>query len=105
MDGCIEDACLGASVMLAYKYAHGIIKHPHIIEASALGAFALEMDDGGACKIIIPVSCFLDAVAEVHILAIHKEALIEAACFFQHIFPGHHESPCQHIHHMVFFRI
>src|SRR4051812_31943950 len=101
MNGCLEKPCPCSAIVLAHKYAHGLVKHAHIIQASPACAFALEMNDGRASKIIIPVSRLLDPIAKVNTLPIQKEIFIKAAPFIQHFSSHHQVGTRQHIHFMV----
>src|SRR5258706_3337381 len=87
--------------MFADKNAHGIIKHPHIIQASFPGAFTFKVNNAALCEIKIPVSFFLYPVTEIHIFPIHKKCFIKTTYLIQYLFFNHDKSTGKNIYFMI----
>ena len=81
MDEQRKQAALIATEMFARKNDHGVIEHPHIVQATFFGAFSFIVNDGGVGQVIVCVAGLHNALAEVQIFAIHKKGFIEQAYF------------------------
>ncbi len=105
MNQQVKKTSPAAAIVLSYKNAHGIIKHPDIIHTPFSCTLSFEMYDTAFSKIIILISGFLYAVTQIHILSIHKKSLIKASCFIQHLLSYHHKCAGQHIYFIIFIFI
>ena len=87
LDHYVKKLCFALAKVLAGEDGHGLIEHPHVVEAALLGAFALVVDDLCLREIVVLVTRLDDAVAQIDVLAIHEEGLVQQADLIQHGFP------------------
>nr|GFD11213.1 hypothetical protein [Tanacetum cinerariifolium] len=65
--------------MLVGKNGHGPVKYEHVVDARALGALALVVDDACPGKVPVLPAALGEAVREVDVLAVHKVVFVEQA--------------------------
>src|SRR6185369_10190616 len=65
--------------VLLGEYDHGLVEVEEGAQGAALGALALEVDDRGRRVVVVALSQELHAEADVEVLSVHEEVLVEAS--------------------------
>ncbi len=79
--------------MLGSEQQHGTVEHQHVVQAAFFGAFPFVVDDAGRGEVVVPPASLDQTPAQVDVLTVHEELLVQQTHIVQGLLPHPHEGP------------